>query len=104
MDWVRILAYVTGTVDQELLVRNEYHCELLSTHSRKPAALYAIAQILPACDRLARARRVAVRRACELSFQTIGDIGRHSLALESGGAVCVHDRASEEEPPWPLAI
>ena len=24
MDWARILAYVTGTVDQELLTRNEY--------------------------------------------------------------------------------
>jgi putative transposase len=24
MDWVRVLAYVTGTVDQELLARNEY--------------------------------------------------------------------------------
>ena len=24
MDWARILAYVTGTVDQDLLVRNEY--------------------------------------------------------------------------------
>ena len=24
MDWVRILAYVTGMVDQELLTRNEY--------------------------------------------------------------------------------
>ena len=24
MDWTRILAYVTGTVDQELLLRNEY--------------------------------------------------------------------------------
>src|SRR5256885_3219424 len=24
MDWGRILAYVTGTVDQELLARNEY--------------------------------------------------------------------------------
>ena len=23
MDWARILAYVTGTVDQELLARNE---------------------------------------------------------------------------------
>jgi hypothetical protein len=30
MDWVRILAYVTGTVDQELLARNEY----LSTENR----------------------------------------------------------------------
>ncbi|MCP4286847.1 MAG: hypothetical protein GY792_20785 [Gammaproteobacteria bacterium] len=24
MDWVRISAYITGTVDQELLLRNEY--------------------------------------------------------------------------------
>ena len=24
MDWARILAYVTGTADQELLGRNEY--------------------------------------------------------------------------------
>ena len=24
MDWARILAYVTGTVDKELLARNEY--------------------------------------------------------------------------------
>jgi putative transposase len=24
MDWARILAYVTGTVDQALLARNEY--------------------------------------------------------------------------------
>ena len=24
MDWVRILAYITGTVDQELFLRNEY--------------------------------------------------------------------------------
>jgi putative transposase len=30
MDWARILAYVTGTVDQDLLVRNEY----LATENR----------------------------------------------------------------------
>jgi putative transposase len=24
MEWGRILAYITGTVDQELLLRNEY--------------------------------------------------------------------------------
>jgi hypothetical protein len=24
MDWPRILAYITGTVDQELLLRNKY--------------------------------------------------------------------------------
>ena len=30
MDWARILAYITGTVDQELLLRNEY----LATENR----------------------------------------------------------------------
>ena len=30
MNWARILAYVTGTVDQELLARNEY----LATENR----------------------------------------------------------------------
>jgi hypothetical protein len=30
MDWARMLAYVTGTVDQELLARNEY----LTTENR----------------------------------------------------------------------
>jgi hypothetical protein len=24
MEWARIMAYITGTVDQELLLRNEY--------------------------------------------------------------------------------
>ena len=24
IDWLRMLAYITGTVDQELLLRNEY--------------------------------------------------------------------------------
>ena len=30
MEWVRALAYITGTVDQELLLRNEY----LATENR----------------------------------------------------------------------
>ena len=30
MDWARMLAYITGTVDQELLARNEY----LATENR----------------------------------------------------------------------
>jgi hypothetical protein len=32
MDWKTLLAYITGTVDQELLVRNEY----LVTENRIP--------------------------------------------------------------------
>ncbi len=30
MEWARILAYITGTVDQQLLLRNEY----LTTENR----------------------------------------------------------------------
>ena len=30
MDWPRLLAYITGTVEQELLLRNEY----LTTENR----------------------------------------------------------------------
>jgi putative transposase len=30
MEWARILAYITGTVDQELLLRNEYLAVWLS--------------------------------------------------------------------------
>ena len=38
MDWARILAYVTGTVDQELLARNEYlAAENLILRSRTPS-------------------------------------------------------------------
>ena len=32
MDWPRLLAYITGTVDQELLLRNEY----LEAENRDP--------------------------------------------------------------------
>jgi len=33
MEWARMLAYVTGTVDQELLLRNEY----LAAENRVPS-------------------------------------------------------------------
>jgi hypothetical protein len=39
MDWARILAYVTGTVDQELLARNEYlvaENRILKAHLKAP--------------------------------------------------------------------
>jgi hypothetical protein len=32
MNWARMLAYITGTVDQELLVRNEYLARPLQTN------------------------------------------------------------------------
>jgi hypothetical protein len=33
MEWARILAYITGTVDQQLLLGNEYLVALLHRHS-----------------------------------------------------------------------
>ena len=42
MDWVRILAYITGTVDQELLLRNEYliaENRILKAQLKKPLRL-----------------------------------------------------------------
>ena len=38
MNWARILAYITGTVDQELLLRNEY----LAAENRILKAKYAL--------------------------------------------------------------
>jgi hypothetical protein len=38
MDWARILAYVTGTMDQELLARNEYLATECPVGLKLPAA------------------------------------------------------------------
>ena len=54
MDWTRILAYITGSVDQELLLRNEY----LATENRILRAQ------LNGCLRLSDAERA-----------TLGEIG-----------------------------
>ena len=54
MDWTRILAYITGSVDQELLLRNEY----LAAENRVLRAL------LNGCMRLSDAERA-----------TLGEIG-----------------------------
>jgi hypothetical protein len=40
MDWARMLAYVTGTVDQELLARNEYLTRR-EPHSESPVEMDA---------------------------------------------------------------
>jgi hypothetical protein len=36
MDWARILAYITGTVDQEFLLRNQYNQEKTDDPVRAP--------------------------------------------------------------------
>ena len=41
MDWKHLLAYITGTVDQELLLRNEY----LVTENRRSCT--SIVRVIP---------------------------------------------------------
>ena len=56
MDWARMLAYVTGTVDQELLLRNEY---------------------LVAENRILRARIKGRLLLSDAEKKTLADIGHH---------------------------
>jgi hypothetical protein len=53
MDWTHILAYVTGTGDQELLARNEY----LAAENRIPPARWS-----PTCGLPCRAERDQAQR------------------------------------------
>src|SRR5262245_2012697 len=46
MNWARVLAYVTGTVDQELLARNEY----LAVNRRRKLTPYRRAILTPYGD------------------------------------------------------
>ena len=56
MDWARILAYVTGLVDQELLARSEYLAAVAGRRSqatrrlRKPREWPPIGSIDWSCD------------------------------------------------------
>ena len=54
MDWTRILAYITGSVDQELLLRNEY---------------------LAAENRILRAQLNGCLRLSDAERATLGEIG-----------------------------
>jgi hypothetical protein len=54
MEWTRILAYITGTVDQELLLRNEY---------------------LAAEDRILMAKLNGRPRFSDVERATLGEIG-----------------------------
>jgi len=65
MNWVRMLAYITGTVDQELLLRNEY----LATENRILKAQ------LKAPLRLTDAERVTL---AEITHRLLPQVGSHS--------------------------
>jgi hypothetical protein len=62
MDWARILAYITGTVDQELLLRNEY---------------------LAAENRILKAQLQGRLRLSDAERVTLGEIGHRLAARRS---------------------
>jgi putative transposase len=65
MEWARILAYITGTVDQELLLRNEY---------------------LAAENRILKAQLQGRLRLSDTERVTLGEIG-HRLGRKALGEV-----------------
>ena len=48
MEWARMLAYITGTVDQELLLRNEYLVDHQSLISKALRAQITKRDLFPA--------------------------------------------------------
>jgi putative transposase len=76
MDWARILAYVTGTVDQELLARNEY---------------------LAAENRILKAQLKGRLKLSDAERATLGEIG-HRLGRKVLGEVAT---VAGRTPSWP---
>ena len=72
MDWARILAYVTGTVDQELLARNEY---------------------LAAENRILRAQLNGRLKLSDAERGVLGEIG-HRLGRKVLSDMAIHDPAA----------
>jgi hypothetical protein len=59
MNWARILAYVTGTVDQELLLRNEY----LAAENPLGQKIEAVEGIVPVpCSLVGRCAAIGMMR------------------------------------------
>ena len=69
MEWARILAYITGTVDQELLLRNEY---------------------LAAEDRILKAQLQRRPRLSDAERMTLSEIG-HRLGRKALGEAATAD-------------
>jgi len=76
MDWARILAYVTGTVDQELLARNEY---------------------LAAENRILKAESDGLLKLSDAERATLGEIG-HRLGRKVLAAVAT---VARPDTIWP---
>src|SRR5450830_77992 len=74
MKWARTLAYITGTVDQELLLRNEY---------------------LVAENRILKAQLKERLRLSDAERAKLGEIG-HRLGRKALGEEAVGSRAGQE--------
>ena len=96
MDWARILAYVTGTVDQELLGRNEYlaaenrilKAQLKGRPVLSDAERGALGSQPPAAPRTAKRREFAGRSfpSAITSLQTLAGVdGVPEILLYSKG-------------------
>jgi hypothetical protein len=72
MEWARILAYITGTVDQELLLRNEY---------------------LVAENRILKAQLKERLRLSDAERAKLGEIG-HRLGRKALGSLTPSGRSS----------
>ena len=71
MDWPRLLAYITGTVDQELLLRNEY----LAAENRILKAQIKGRLLLSDAERITLAERwvKSVKEECLAKLILIGE-------------------------------
>ena len=110
MDWARILAYVTGTVDQELLARNEYLAAenriLKAQLKGRPECSVSEAPIAPAQG--PAASRAATQREFEASafpsaitsLQTLAGVdGVPEILLYSKGFSEVDQTTETEQTP-----
>jgi putative transposase len=77
MEWARILAYITGTVDQELLLRNEY---------------------LVAENRILKSQLKGRLKLSDVERTKLGEIG-HRLGRKALGEAS-SDRAISSQASW----
>jgi hypothetical protein len=110
MDWARILAYMTGTVDQELLGRNEYlaaenrilKAQLKGRPDLSDAERGALGSQPPAAPRTSTQREFAGRSfpSAITSLQTLAGVdGAPEILLNSKGFSEVDQTTETEQTP-----
>ena len=110
MDWARVLAYVTGTVDQELLARSEYlaaenrimKAQLKGRLKLSDARVQILSAQTPAAPRTAKRREFAGRSfpsAITSSLTLAGVDGAPKFLLYSKGFSEVDQTTETEQAP-----